>query len=710
MSCRDSFVFEVVKRDGLGRVGLYHLPHGVVETPALLPVVNPNIDFISPKEMEKEFGIRMLITNSYIIYKKEETRRKALEEGIHKLIDFSGNIMTDSGTFQNYVYGDDVKIDPVEIILFQADVGVDVATVLDVFTRPEDTAEECRSAVGTTVRRVEEAASILSSRANPPALAAPVQGGLYPSLRREHARIYRERRLGDFYPIGGVVPLMEKYRLGELVDVIINSKLNLDHSKPVHLFGAGHPMVFALSTYLGCDFFDSSSYAKYAKDGRLMFPWGTEHLGRLSYLPCCCPVCSNTTVGELKAMSQPERERKIGLHNLHQCFAEIRAVKEATSQGSLFELVERRCSAHPALRDAFNRLLAYRNELAQFESTNRESAVLVIGEDVLKSPRYSMVQERLSNLTPPEQVERIAVIPYDEIEPPYFASLLRKTGPVPDHTWVFVHTPWGLIPIELDQIHPFSQSIFSGRDNFPDIFRTDPSASIQDYISRLKARTHALEEEKWIPMYPFLKDLEVVATSLSQYIEYTRRWKEGGGDTGSMIGGLRGSSWATYLDRQRRFLSTLQYQFGTNAVLPFLKNDMKEMEKVEFIISRNTGRIRNILYEGRHIASINVNTGLLTLKFCGGELLINYCNRGRVRVSEDSALFNRQGRSVFARFVIDASPGIRPGDEVFVVSPENQLVAVGQAMLSSREMADFKNGVAVKVREGADRRQQEEAS
>ena len=53
-------------------------------------------------------------------------------------------------------------------------------------------------------------------------------------------------------------------------------KKGLDPSKPVHLFGAGHPLIFPLAVALGCDLFDSSAYVKYANDGRMIFHWGTE--------------------------------------------------------------------------------------------------------------------------------------------------------------------------------------------------------------------------------------------------------------------------------------------------------------------------------------------------------------------------------------------------------------------------------------------------
>ena len=94
-------MFEVVKRDGLARIGKFQTNSGVLETPALLPVVNPKICTVSPKELYEEFGFGAIITNSYIIKNNPELKGKAQEIGLHKMLDFPGVIMTDSGTFQS---------------------------------------------------------------------------------------------------------------------------------------------------------------------------------------------------------------------------------------------------------------------------------------------------------------------------------------------------------------------------------------------------------------------------------------------------------------------------------------------------------------------------------------------------------------------------------------------------------------------------------
>ena len=107
--CRpqDRGKFEILQRDGAARIGRLHTNHGLLNTPMLLPVVNPNIRTIEPREMWEKYRVEGLITNSYVIWKHEELNQSALEKGVHELIDFPGVIVTDSGTFQSYVFGDE---------------------------------------------------------------------------------------------------------------------------------------------------------------------------------------------------------------------------------------------------------------------------------------------------------------------------------------------------------------------------------------------------------------------------------------------------------------------------------------------------------------------------------------------------------------------------------------------------------------------------
>src|SRR5207249_11306469 len=116
------------------------------------------------------------------------------------------------------------------------------------------------------IGRAREAQSLRGEMA----LVGAVQGGLHPDLRERCARAVSPLGV-SVCAIGGVVPLLESYRFQDLARVVIASKKGLDPAKPVHLFGAGHPLVLPLAALLGCDLFDSASYAKYARDGRMLF-------------------------------------------------------------------------------------------------------------------------------------------------------------------------------------------------------------------------------------------------------------------------------------------------------------------------------------------------------------------------------------------------------------------------------------------------------
>ncbi len=380
-------MFEVRERDGLGRIGLLTTAHGKLTTPALLPVVNPNRLTVSPAELHDRFGFAGVITNSYIIKKHARLRERALADGVHGLLEYPGIVMTDSGTFQSYVYGKE-GVEPQEILEFQAAIGTDIATLLDVFSTPDRTEEEARADVIEThnrakaagawlrhqkhLRQIEEVQQRLETPGSRglPLLASTVQGSIYPSLRNQAANGL-SRLTADIHPIGGVVPLMEPYRYGELADMIIAAKKGLTPSRPVHLFGCGHPLFLPVATLLGCDLFDSASYAKYAAQDRLLFAEGTRHLKDLETLPCSCPVCSSTDVEYLKSLPREERQVKLAEHNLWVLAAEMRKLHQAINEGWLWELVERRLRAHPALLPVFKVLSRHQKWLAHYEPVTR---------------------------------------------------------------------------------------------------------------------------------------------------------------------------------------------------------------------------------------------------------------------------------------------------------------------------------------------------
>ena len=127
-------------------------------------------------------------------------------------------------------------------------------------------------------------------------------------------------------------------------------------------------------------------------------------------------------------------------------------------------------------------------------------------------------------------------------------------------------------------------------------------------------------------------------------------------------------------------------------------------DEVELTYSRRTGRIRHIALEGQLLATLRPRDSLLSITIYGAERLKTVLKplQSRVVAWKDVEDVIRSGRNLFARHVVAADEEVRPGSEVIVTTQDDELLAVGKAVLSGREMLAFKRGVAVKVRRGID--------
>ncbi len=382
-------MFEIKAKDGLGRIGKLSINKKKIETPTIMPVINPNKIVITPKAM-KDYGAEMIITNSYIIHRTPKLKELALEKGIHEMLDFDGVIETDSGSFQMAAYGD-IEIENKEILEFQRDIGVDIGTFLDIPTHPDESHNKTLSDLEITIERAKEAMEFELN------LNGTIQGGTHLDLRKKSAQEMNKLPF-TVNPIGGVVPLMMEYRFSELVDIILTVKENLSPSRPVHLFGAGHPMLLSLAVLLGCDLFDSAAYVLYAQDLRYLTPYGTKKLNEMKYLPCNCPVCRKYTAQEIMNESEQKRIVLLSSHNLYSTFGEIKLIKEAIHEGTLFELVETRIRSHPRLLLAYRRLMDYYDILEEYDPFTKRSSIFYTGAESNLRPVVKRTKERIKNI------------------------------------------------------------------------------------------------------------------------------------------------------------------------------------------------------------------------------------------------------------------------------------------------------------------------
>ncbi|NLB75787.1 MAG: tRNA guanosine(15) transglycosylase TgtA [Crenarchaeota archaeon] len=455
-------MFEIKEKDLLGRIGKLKTRTATIETPLLFPVINPVNQPIPCKRLKDVFGCQAIITNSYI--NKKRFGDKIIEiGGLHKFLDYDGAIMTDSGAYQILVYGE-VEVSQKEIVSYQENIGSDIATILDIPTGWKVTKEQAEITVAKTIRRAK---AFFDVKTRDDILwVGPVQGGRHLDLVASSAK-----EMGNLpFPIhalGSPTEVMENYRYDVLSDMILTCKKGIPIERPLHLFGAGHPSMFALAVSLGCDLFDSAAYALYAREDRYMTENGTWRLDQMSYFPCSCPQCSSTIPADLQRKPAKEREVFLAEHNLHVCMAELRRIKQAIHDGRLWEHTEMRLHAHPALLSALKHVHNSENYIEKFSPRSKPSGLFYFTSIGLARPEIVHYRNNLNKrYTPPKKARVLLLIPQTRNKPFHKAPemkkirrLLRQVGKesaAKVHVCVYA-APFGIIPLELDEVYPLSQ-------------------------------------------------------------------------------------------------------------------------------------------------------------------------------------------------------------------------------------------------------------
>ena len=437
-------IFTFTHREGLGRLGKLRTRHGAVQTPTLLPVLNPSDLVLTPEEIRREFGEPLMMTNAYLLKKRFGGGRR-----IQQMLGYEGPLATDSGGYQILRYGE-IEADPDEIVRYQEEIGSDLAVILDVPTGVRASREEAEETVRLTVERARRAVEL---RSDPEILwCAPVQGGRHLELVEECARTVGSLDY-QVHAIGSPVELLEGYEYAELVDLVMTAKRHLPPDRPVHLFGAGHPSVMPLLVLMGCDTFDSASYILYARDNRYLTRERTLRLEELSFLPCECPVCSSLTPDQLREKPEGERIRELARHNLHVLFGEVRRIRQALAGGRLWEYAEMRCRSHPRLLEGLRRFLDYAEFVERFDPITKPSAFFYLGPESLRRPEVLRHERRMEEYEPPPLPE-LLLLPSFERE---------EVSRGEDVHLVRILPPFGVVPEELEDLYPLGQAVVPRR-------------------------------------------------------------------------------------------------------------------------------------------------------------------------------------------------------------------------------------------------------
>jgi len=148
-------------------------------------------------------------------------------------------------------------------------------------------------------------------------------------------------------------------------------------------------------------------------------------------------------------------------------------------------------------------------------------------------------------------------------------------------------------------------------------------------------------------------------------------------------------------DERRKVSVIVDYLFGRGVSRALPKKGLT------YAYSRRSGRLKLVFHEGKPFVTIKPS-GAMALSVHGAQVLaksprfLDSC----VQVSDDVAEFVRGGKSVFCKFVVKAGKNVLPRSEVAVVDSGGRVLGVGVAVINGKHMAQFKSGVAVKVRDG----------
>ena len=491
-----NYLFEISKTDLAGRIGTLYTNHGKIETPAYVPVIHPVKQTIPSKKI-KEIGFDLVITNAYIT--RNSYGDEAIEKGIHKIINFDGGIMTDSGGYQVLEYGD-VDVLPPDMANFEKGILTDFAIPLDKPTGYGMPIKKAEAYVKHTLNVCKQ--TLEDSADNGQIWIGPIQGG-------EHFDLVGKSTKGlvnmgfQMLALGSPVEFMESYEYRLLAQMIVAAKKQMPHSIPLHLFGAGHPLTIPFAIALGCDTFDSASYMLYAKQLRYITDDGTRYLSDISVFPCNCEICSKYTPDEFRQLESTEKINELAVHNLYAIKLEVDKVKQAIHEGRLWEYVIKKARDHPKLFEMIEVMTENYEFLGLSTPKFKEKAIFLFSKEDQHRPEVQSFHKIVRKFK--SKKKKVLITKEYSTKPGYlsrqYIGLKKKLKDFESFQICQYNPVLGLIPIEISDIFPAAHHETSRLDFEPKEFPMFEK-TWNDFISNNKfSEIHYDKEDEFLKYF-----------------------------------------------------------------------------------------------------------------------------------------------------------------------------------------------------------------
>jgi queuine tRNA-ribosyltransferase len=350
--------FTVHATDGAARCGALELAHGLVETPAFMPVgTYGTVKAMSPAELG-EVGAQIVLGNTFHLWLRPGLEVIAAHGGLHRFMGWSRPILTDSGGFQVFslgalrkvseegvafqspINGDKLFLTPEEAMSIQRVLGSDVVMVFDECTGYPATRDEAATSMQLSMRWAQRSKDAHAGNAN--ALFGIVQGGMYEDLRDES--LGGLARIGfDGYAVGGVSVGEPKEDMARIVAHIAP---RLPADAPRYLMGVGTPEDIVEAVSAGFDMFDCVLPTRNARNGWLFTRRGDVKIKNARHRTdagpldpeCACYTCrhfSRAYLHHLHRANEILGARLNTIHNLHYYLELMGALRNAIATRTL---------------------------------------------------------------------------------------------------------------------------------------------------------------------------------------------------------------------------------------------------------------------------------------------------------------------------------------------------------------------------------------
>ncbi|MEM9603375.1 MAG: tRNA guanosine(34) transglycosylase Tgt [Pseudomonadota bacterium] len=352
--------FELLSQDGAARRARLHLRHGVVETPAFMPVgTYGTVKGMTPEDVVAS-GADILLGNTFHLWLRPGTEVIKAHGDLHDFMQWDKPILTDSGGFQVFslaklrnitedgvhfrspVNGDKVFLDPETSMRIQRDLGSDIVMAFDECTPYPADRDRAGRSMALSMRWAARCRAAHDD--NPNALFGIVQGGVYPDLRAES--VDQLQAIGfDGYAIGGLAVGEPKDERNAVLDAV--GPL-LPRDRPRYLMGVGKPVDFFDGVLRGVDMFDCVIPTRNARNGFLYTSTGVIKLRNAKHRfdtgpidpNCSCPTCarySRSYLHHLGRCNEMLGGRLNTVHNLYFFQSLLRGIREAIEAGRFDE-------------------------------------------------------------------------------------------------------------------------------------------------------------------------------------------------------------------------------------------------------------------------------------------------------------------------------------------------------------------------------------